>query len=197
MFIQIIQAKCTRQDEARALGDRWVEEMGPHAIGWLGGTYGFTDDDMFVAIVRFESREKAMENSARPETDAFAKKMGELMDGPPSFFDSDEVETFLDGGSDDAKFVQIIKGKADPGLWQKMGNDESQLREMRPDIIGGTVAIQNDGSYVETVAFRDEASAREGEASGAQAPAEIEDALQQLLEGATFYDLREVWFSSP
>ena len=93
--------------------------------------------------------------------------------------------------------MQIIKGKADPGLWQKMGNDDSQLREMRPDIIGGTVAIQNDGSYVETVAFRDEASAREGEASDAQAPAEIEDALQQLLEGATFHDLREVWFSSP
>jgi len=136
-----------------------------------------------------------MENSARPETDEFAKKMGALMDGEPSFFDSDEVETFLDGGSDDAKFVQIIKGKADPGLWQKMGSDES-LREMRPDIVGGTVAIQNDGSFVETVAFTDEESARKGESS-ADAPQEIEETLQEILKGAEFYDLREVWFSSP
>jgi hypothetical protein len=197
MFIQVIQGKCSRRQEVRQLSDSWVSESGETAPGWLGGTYGFTDNDDFFAVVRFESREAAMENSSRPETDAFAKKMGELMDGEPSFFDSDEVETFLDGGSDDAAFVQIIRGKADPGLWQKLGNDESQLRAMRPDIIGGTVAIQNDGSFVETVAFKDEASAREGEASGAQAPQDIEDALQQILEGATFYDLREVWFSSP
>ena len=27
------------------------------AEGWLGGTYGITDDDEFVGVVRFESRE--------------------------------------------------------------------------------------------------------------------------------------------
>ncbi len=48
MFIQIIQGKCTRQDELRALADTWREEMAPTAEGWLGGTYGFTDDDQFV-----------------------------------------------------------------------------------------------------------------------------------------------------
>ena len=197
MFIQVIQGKTSRRQEVRQLSDSWVSENGGAAPGWLGGTYGFTDDDDFFAVVRFESRDAAMENSQRPETDAFATKMRELMDGEPSFFDSDEVETFLDGGSDDAKFVQIIRGKADPGLWQKMGGDASQLREMRPDVIGGTVAIQNDGSFVETVAFTDEASAREGEQSGAQPPEDVADAMRQLMEGAQFYDLREVWFSSP
>ena len=57
MFIQIIQGKCTKQDECRAMGDRWVSEIAPGAIGWLGGTYGFTDDDMFLGIVRFESKQ--------------------------------------------------------------------------------------------------------------------------------------------
>ena len=196
MFIQVIQGKTSRREEVRQVSDSWVADAGGTAPGWLGGTYGFTDDDDFFAVVRFESREAAMENSQRPETDAFAQKMGELMDGEPSFFDSDQVETFLDGGSDQAGFVQIIRGKGDPALWQKMG-DASQLREMRPDVIGGTVAIQNDGSFVEAIAFTDEASARKGEQSDAQPPEDVADAMGQLMEGAQFYDLREVWFSSP
>ena len=43
-----------------------ARELGPGAIGWLGGTYGFTDDDMFVGVVRFETREAAMANSGDP-----------------------------------------------------------------------------------------------------------------------------------
>jgi hypothetical protein len=38
-----------------------------------------------MVIAEFESYELAMENSARPETDAFAKKMAEMTDGPPTF----------------------------------------------------------------------------------------------------------------
>jgi hypothetical protein len=33
-----------------------------------------------------------MENSARPETDAFAKKMSELVDGPVTYGNYDVVE---------------------------------------------------------------------------------------------------------
>ena len=57
MFIQIIQGTCTRQQELHEHLDRWRNELGPDAPGWLGGTYGFTDDDMFMGIVRFESRD--------------------------------------------------------------------------------------------------------------------------------------------
>ena len=57
MFIQIIQGKCTRPDECprdgRAAGSATSHQA---RTGWLGGTYGFTDDDQFVAVVRFESR---------------------------------------------------------------------------------------------------------------------------------------------
>ncbi len=96
MFIQIIQGKCTRQDELRAMAENWRTEIGPSADGWLGGTYGFTDDDMFVGVVRFESREAAMANSARPEQGAWAEKMMGLMDGPVEFHDCDDVT--LDDG---------------------------------------------------------------------------------------------------
>lgn len=196
MFIQVIQGKTSRGEELRQLGESMQASGQRPGEGWLGGTFGLTDDGDFFGVVRFESREAAMANSARPETHEFSQKMAALMDGEVTFFDSDEVQTFLDGGSDDAKFVQIIRGKADPGLWQKLG-DASELRELRPDVIGGTVAIKHDGSFVETIAFTDEASAREGESRDVQASPEMEEALSTLLQGATFYDLRELWFNSP
>ena len=84
MFIQVMQGKCSHQDEMRALTEEWAEQNGPGAEGWLGGTYGFTDDGTFFGVIRFTDRESAMANSARPETSAFAERMGALFDGPSS-----------------------------------------------------------------------------------------------------------------
>ena len=59
MFIQIIQGKCRDADRLHQLSDEWRQTLGPTAEGWLGGTYGVTDDNEFVAVVRFESKEAA------------------------------------------------------------------------------------------------------------------------------------------
>ena len=194
MFIQIIQGRCTRQDELRAMGEGWRDEVGD-APGWLGGTYGFTDDDQFIGVVRFESRETAMANSQRPEQGAWAEKMMALMDGPVEFHDCDDVTVFLDGGSDDAGFVQVIQGKVDdPDRVKAMLADTAMLREMRPDIIGGTLAFEPDGTFTETIAFRDEESAREGEK--VEPPPEVREGLGEMLRGATFHDLHHPWFDS-
>ena len=50
----------------RALGDEWARHARPHAEGWLGGTYGLTDDGQFVAVVRFESKEAATATPTAP-----------------------------------------------------------------------------------------------------------------------------------
>jgi hypothetical protein len=193
MFIQVIQAKSSKRDEVRALTDEWGE-LPNEGSGFLGGTYGFTDDGDFFGVVRFESKEKAMANSERPETDAMAKRMGELMDGPPQFHDCDDVTVWADGGSDDAGFVQIIQGRTDDPerLKAVMAADEDDARAQRSDIIGGTFGLKADGSFVNTVAFTDEASAREGEASSDGPPEEI----VSLMSDLTFYNLRDPWFVS-
>ena len=36
-----------------------------------------------------------------------------LIDGPMEFHDCDDVTLMMDGGSDDAGFVQVIRGKVD------------------------------------------------------------------------------------
>lgn len=196
MFIQIIQGTCTRQDDLRTVLDRWPAELGAGADGWLGGTYGFTDDDQFVGVVRFSDREAAMANSERPEQGRWAEEMMAAFDGPVEFHDSDDVTLLFDGGSDDAGFVQVIRGKVDDPerLRRLMTSDPAELRRMRPDIIGATLAIEPDGTFTETVAFTDEASARSGE--GQEPPEAVRAELEYALKDATYYDLHQPWFAS-
>ncbi|HWL49962.1 MAG TPA: hypothetical protein VNT92_08795 [Acidimicrobiia bacterium] len=192
MFIQVIQAKTSKRDEVRALTDEWGE-LPNEGSGFLGGTYGITDDGDFLGVVRFESRDLARANSERPETDAMAKRMAELMDGPPTFYDCDDVTVWLDGGSDDAGFVQVIQGTTDDAdrLKQVMTDDTADVRQERPDIIGGTFALTDDGTFINTVAFTDEGSAREGEKNSSPP-----EGMQSVMHDLTYYDLRDPWFVS-
>jgi hypothetical protein len=196
VFIQVIHGRCTRQDELRAVGESWRDELGGGAVGWLGGTFGFTDESDFLGIVRFESREAAMANSQRPEQGAWSQRMAALLDGPPEFYDCDDVTSFLDGGSDAAGFVQVISGHTDDaGPMRAMLADTADLHEMRPEILGGTFALAADGTFFQTVYFSDEDSARQGE--GLEPPTEVREALATIMAGATFYDLHKPWFESP
>ncbi|MEQ6901514.1 hypothetical protein [Nocardioides sp. YIM 152588] len=196
MFIQVIQGKCARQQELHEHLDKWRTELSAGADGWLGGTYGFTDDEMFVGVVRFESREAAMANSGRPEQGAWAEGMMALFDGPVEFHDCDDVTLMMDGGSDSAGFVQIIRGKVDDvdRLKSMMAGNTDMLHEARPEIIGGTLAIEPDGTFTETVAFTSEAAARQGE--GQEPPPEVRSDLEYAMAGAEFYDLHQPWFES-
>ena len=195
MFIQMIQGPCTRQDEARQLLDEWRRDLAPGATGWLGGTNGFTDDGQLIGVVRFESREAAMANSERPEQGEWAAKMAEVMDGPMEFHDCDDVTLLFDGGSDDAGFVQIIRGRVDdPSRLKAMMTDTTALHEARPDILGGTLAIEADGSFIETIAFSSEEEARKGEQ--VEPPADVRSELDYAMQGATYYDLHRPWFES-
>jgi hypothetical protein len=195
MFIQIIQGTCTDQERCRELGDRWVRELAPGATGWLGGTYGFTDDDQFVGVVRFESKEAALANAARAEQGAWWAEMEQLFDGPVSFHDCDDVTLMLGGGSDDAGFVQVIQGTvADAGALKAMMTDSRRLQEARPDVIGATLAIEPDGTFTETVAFSDEQSARRGESE--DMPEDVRRALESSMRDVRYMDLHRPWFAS-
>lgn len=195
MFIQVMQAPCSRPDDVRAVLDTWSSELAAGAKGWLGATFGVTDDDQFVAVVRFNSREEAMANSARPEQDAWAAKLAAALDAPLEFHDYDDAMTFLDGGSDDAGFVQVIQGKVDDrGMIETLMSTTDDLREMRPEVIGGVVGVADDGTFTQTVAFTDEESARKGEQL--EPPPEVRDVLGKAMAGARYYDLRHPWFAS-
>jgi len=199
VFIQIIQGKCSNADRMHQLSDEWRETLGTTAEGWLGGTYGITDDGEFVGVVRFESEEAAARNSARPEQGEWWKKMQACFDGDVTFHDCDNVSMFLNGGADDAGFVQLIQGKlTDPERFRHyMEQPMDTLQQSRPDIIGGTIAIDQDGYFTETIFFRSEAEARQGESK--EMPADMQreyEAEMSQIQGLRYLDLHHPWFAS-
>ena len=195
MFIQVVQGPCTRQEDVHALMDEWRRDLSPGATGWLGGTFGFTDDGQMLGVVRFESRDAAAANSARPEQGAWAERLSAMMDGPLEFHDCDDVMLMMGGGSDRAGFVQIIRGRVDdPSRLKAMMADTTMLHEMRPEVLGGTLALESDGTFTETIAFTSEDEARIGEKT--EPPPEVRRELEYAMKGATFYDLHHPWFES-
>jgi len=199
MFIQVIQGTCTDEATLRRQLDRWKEDLAPGADGWLGGTYGMTDDGQFVGVVRFESREAAARNSLRPEQGEWWAAVEKCFDGEVSFHDCDDAILMLDGGSDDAGFVQVIQGRLDdPARFREfMSQPMDMLQRARPEIIGGTIAIDADGFFTETMAFRSEAEARKGEQ--VEMPEEMSEQFTREMEQVKdmrYLDLHHPWFAS-
>ena len=63
MFVQVIQGHVSGAARVRAQLDRWVAEVAPGGVGWLGSTSGVTDDGRLIALARFESDEAALRDS--------------------------------------------------------------------------------------------------------------------------------------
>ena len=199
MFIQVIQGRCRDADALHRQIDMWRQEIGPKAEGWLGGTYGVTEDDKFIGVVRFESKEAAARSSTRPEQGEWWAETEKCFDGEVTFHDCDEAMMFLQGGADDAGFVQVMQGRVtDPVRFRRfMELPMDMLQAARPEIIGGSIAMEPDGRFTETVAFRSEEAAREGESK--EMPAEMRQAWEgemAQMHDLTYLNLRHPWFAS-
>lgn len=199
MFVQVIQGRVGDADAARATMDRWLRDLRPGAQGWLGGTYGVTDDGLLVAVVRFESYEDARRNSERSEQSGWWDQMSRHFTGKITFHDCKDVSLLVGGGSDDANFVQIIQGRVrDRDRVLALLEQSSQLiSKYRPDVLGATIAIDEDGYLTETVAFTSEQEARLAEKQ--EMPAEVKSLMDEemsLLEDVEFLDLHQPWFAT-
>ena len=200
MFIQVIQGKVADAERLRMAIDRWKQDLQPGATGWLGSTGGITDDGMFVMTARFESEDAARRNSARPEQGKWWAETEKCFDGPVTFFDCPEVDLWMQGGSDDAGFVQVMEGHTSDAdrMRQTMQRFTDEMKRMRPEIIGATVALHGDGAFVETVYFTSEDEARQHESM--QPPPEMIEALQRdesLMADVMYLDLHQPWLVSP
>ena len=59
MFIQIIQGRCTREQECRDMGERWLRELAPGATAGSAAPTASPTTASSSAVVRFESRDAA------------------------------------------------------------------------------------------------------------------------------------------
>jgi len=93
-FIQIIEYETDRPEEMWALGEGRTAEMGDPPPGFrLAITQDRDNPNRYFTIVEFPSYEEAMENSRRPETDAFAQQMAALCTSGPRFYNLDVKRT--------------------------------------------------------------------------------------------------------
>jgi len=196
MFVQVIEGRVADREGLRSQLERWQKELRPGATGLLGSTSGVTDDGIGIAVVRFETAEAAKANSERPEQGAWWAETERCYEGPVTFSESDDIEEYLGGGSDDAGFVQVMKTR---------GVDRARVREMdsrfeahaatwRPDLIGGLRVWTGADSYVDVAYFTTEAEACEGEKR--EPPAELAAAMTEfegMMANTEFLDLRDPW----
>jgi hypothetical protein len=200
MFVQVIQGQVADAGKLKAALDRWIQELAPGSIGWLGTTAGVTDDGRFIELARFESEEAARRNSDRPEQDRWWAETSKLFTGEASFSDSSDVTLDLPGDPDAAGFVQVIQGRgSDPDRARElMGQDSTDWAGFRPEILGSVAVGHEGGAYTMAVYFTSEAEAREGERK--QPPPALQaqmDEMAALSVGEpVFFDLTRPWLYS-
>src|SRR5262245_66325642 len=91
MFVQIINGRVKDPDEVRRQDERWRKDVMPGAKGFLGSTVGVTDDNRFIAFVRFSDEATARANSERAQQSAWWSEFDKFLDGTTTFRESNDV----------------------------------------------------------------------------------------------------------
>jgi hypothetical protein len=202
MFAQLIQGRTSDAETVGAALDRWMEDVQPGSVGWLGSTMGVADDGRFVAVARFESAEAAARNSERPEQSRWWEETQRLFDGEVTFADSEDVEVDMAGDPDAAGFVQVMRGRVTDRARAKelMAAMSSQdFADFRPEILGSVMINHGPDRWTQVIYFTSEAAAREGERK--EAPPEIQAAMEEMMalspDPVDFIDLRQPLMYSP
>lgn len=198
MFAQVITGRVTDIDALRRQVQRWQQDLRPGATGYLGTTSGVSDDSKVVVMVRFESEADARRNSDRPEQGVWWAETERYL-SDVEFHESSELNTQLGGGSDDAGFVQVMRGRiTDPGTYarymEQQDTFEATMKELRPDILGVVSVRLPDDRYFDFAYFSSEAAARIGEAK--EMPAETQAQMEEMMGAAPvdeFFDLKDPW----
>ena len=196
MFVQVIEGHVADADRLHQQMDEWMKSLRPGAAGFLGSTAGVTDDGTAICFARFESAAAAKANSERPEQGQWWADTESCFDGEVSFTDSEDVESFLAGGSNEAGFVQVMKSHdVDRDQVHTMDREfEAVAPTMRPDIIGGTRVWTGPRTCLDVAYFTSEAAAREGEQK--EFPPEMADRaaeFEAMMKNTEFIDLRQPW----
>jgi hypothetical protein len=198
MFVQFIEGPVHDGAALRRQLDQWLERCGDGADGWLGTTAGVTTDGTGFVAARFASADAARANSDRDEQSAWWAETEKVFDGTIAFTDCDDVRLVRGGGSDDAGFVQVIRGRVRDEEAARAWLGEEDLAEgARPDVIGGLIGLHPaPAAYTMVVYFTSEAEARAGEAE--ETAAGGDDPVAALhAEPPRYLDLPEPWLWSP
>jgi hypothetical protein len=200
MFIQVLTAKVVDRDGLLRQVDRWEKEIRPGVEGFLGSTSGVTEDGKLIVLARFESEEAARRNSDSPEQSAWWSEIEKTL-SDVKFQDSVDVVTMRGGGSDDAGFVQVMRGsitdkaKMDE-MYSRMQEFGDAMGKHRPDVIGDVTVVHGDGTYTDAIYFTSEAEARQNE--NKEMPEDMKAMFEDFMTAASvdeYLDLKDPRFN--
>jgi hypothetical protein len=201
MFVQVIRGQVSDATRVREQLEKWVAEVSPGAVGWLGATAGVTEDGHLIALARFESGEAAQRNSQRPEQSAWWEETATLFAEEPVFANSTSVDVDTPGDPAQAGFVQVMQGHSSDLARSRelMANDPTDWSTFRPDILGSMFVGHDDGAWTMASYFTSEAAAREGEQK--DPPPEMQHLMEQMnalnIGEPVFFDLKDPWLDAP
>jgi hypothetical protein len=202
VFAQVIQGRTSNPEAMGAALDRWMEELQPGSIGWLGSTMGVADDGRFIAVARFESAEAAARNSERPEQSRWWEETQGHLDGEVTFADSEDVDADMAGDPDAAGFVQVMQGRVtDPARAKELMAQMStkEMSAFRPEVLGSLMINHAPDRWTQVIYFTSEAQAREGEQK--EMPPEMQAVMEEVTtlspDAPEYIDLRQPRLYSP
>jgi hypothetical protein len=189
MFIQVLRGHVADASATRTALDAW--HAAPWPAGYLGMTSGVAEDGTFIAVARFASAEAARANS----WDGTATLLGIM----PTVYDCPIVDDYMGGARDDAGFVQVevYTGATDVDGLRVVDREFEAFADLRPDLLGVTTAISEDGHAFAANYFSSEEAARAAEAR--EWPAEVlalVERVAELTDGVEYIDLRTPWMYS-
>jgi hypothetical protein len=195
MFLQIIQGPVSDAALFEREASRWRDDLKPGAPGYLGCTWGISEDGVGFLAARFDSAASAEANSTRPEQGEWWAAMEKAF-AAVEFRDCAEVDAMMGGGSDEAGFVQVISGRVNDRAAARtmLREAEGQLAVTRPDILGGVFAWHGgDGDFTQLMYFRSVDDARAGE--GSSDDDEVDAGYRDMMAvEPTFVDLTSPQF---
>lgn len=197
MFAQMITGTVNDTEGLRRQHEKWIAELRPGADGFIDTTAGVAADGRFVLLARFESPEAARANSDRPEQGAWWKETEPFL-RDVEFFDSTDVTTMGEGVSRSAGFLQVMNGRIlDEATYQQMLEKtvlSTEMKEFRPDVVGGVTVRHSGDRYADFVYFTSEAEARENEAK--DMPPGLAADFEAMMAAAVideFVDIADPW----
>lgn len=199
MFVQVIEGRAKDPEKVHERLEIWQRDLMPKAIGYLGSTGGCTSSGDCILIARFESRDAAKRNSARPEQTEWWLETEKCFDGPVRFHDTEDVQLMTHGELDNAHFVQVMEGHVSDRkrLVELEHEADPILAKVRPELIGAVTAYFPDDEFTEVAYFTSEAEARKGESR--EMPNEMASKFAEwdkLMKVDRYIDITDPWLVS-
>ncbi len=195
IFVQIVQGEVHHPERTRDHYERWFDQVAPGADGWLSSTAGVTEDNEFVAVVRFASELAVRANTQRPEHTRWWEEMQREFAAPATVHHCARVATFGESRPDHAGFAQVVQGttgKLSEVLENVAETEQHHIYEHHLNVTGGLVADHGDHRFTELIYYpSDEAARHSGTEGLARKGVSLVERLAGVVADVRYFDLHD------